>query len=197
MHPEILSIILFGIVAAYTPGPNNFVAFYSGFNFGIKRTLPHIFGVTFGFPFLLLCMALGLINVFKIYPLIQEILKYLGTLFLIYLAYKISFSGSVNGENKNKNPVKFIETFIFQFLNPKGVIASVIVVSTYIDTGENFVNYTTQIIILALIISVTSITLWTLMGRFLRKFATNQKFINYFNYAMSLLLLLSIISFYL
>ena len=197
MHPEILSIILFGIVAAYTPGPNNFVAFYSGFNFGIKRTLPHIFGVTFGFPFLLLCMALGLINVFKLYPLIQEILKYLGTLFLIYLAYKISFSGSVSGENKNKNPVKFIETFIFQFLNPKGVISSLIVVSTYIDTGENFVNYTTQIIILAFIVSVTSITLWTLMGRFLRKFATNQKFINYFNYAMSLLLLLSIISFYL
>jgi threonine/homoserine/homoserine lactone efflux protein len=50
MHPEILSITLFGIVAAFTPGPNNFVAFYSGFNFGIKRTLPHIMGVTFGFP---------------------------------------------------------------------------------------------------------------------------------------------------
>ena len=197
MHPEILSITLFGIVAAYTPGPNNFVAFYSGFNFGIKKTLPHIFGVTFGFPFLLLCMALGLINIFKLYPLIQEILKYLGTLFLIYLAYKISFSRSISGENKNKNPVKFLETFIFQFLNPKGVIASVIVVSTYIDSGENFISYTTQIIILAFIVSVTSITLWTFMGKFLRKFATNQKFINYFNYVMSLLLLLSIITFYL
>ena len=44
MHPEILSITLFGIVAAYSPGPNNFVAFYSGFNFGITRTLPHIIG---------------------------------------------------------------------------------------------------------------------------------------------------------
>ena len=197
MHPEILSIILFGIVAAYTPGPNNFVAFYYGFNFGIKKTLPHIMGVTLGFPFLLLCLALGLINVFKLYPLIQEILKYLGTLFLIYLAYKISFSGSTNQENKNKKPVKFIETFIFQFLNPKGVIASIIVVSTYIDPGKNFINYTTQIIILALLVSVTSITLWTFMGKFLRKFATNQKYINYFNYAMSLLLLLSIITFYL
>ena len=57
MHPEILSITLFGIVAAYSPGPNNFVAFYSGFNFGITRTLPHIIGVTLGFPFLLLCVA--------------------------------------------------------------------------------------------------------------------------------------------
>ena len=197
MRPEILSITLFGIVAAFTPGPNNFVAFYSGFNFGIKRTLPHIIGVTLGFPFLLLCLALGLINVFKLYPLIQEILKYLGTLFLVYLAYKISFSESTKQENKNKNPVKFIETFIFQFLNPKGVIAAVIVVSTYINPGENFVNYTTQILVLALLVSVTSITLWTFMGKFLRKFATNQKFINYFNYVMSLLLLLSIITFYL
>jgi len=188
---------LFGIVAAFTPGPNNFVAFYSGFNFGIKKTLPHIIGVTLGFPFLVMCLALGLINIFKLYPLIQEILKYLGTLFLIYLAYKISFSEPSNQENKNKNPVKFIETFIFQFLNPKGVIASIIVVSTYIDPGENFINYTTQIIVLALLVSVSSITLWTFMGKFIRKFATNQKFINYFNYVMSLLLLLSIITFYL
>ena len=197
MHPEILSIILFGIVAAFTPGPNNFVAFYSGFNFGIKKTLPHIMGVTFGFPFLLLCVALGLINIFKLYPLIQEILKYLGSLFLIYLAYKISFSNSQNQENRNINPVKFIETFIFQFLNPKAVIASIIVVSTYINPGEKFVSYTSQIIFLALLVSITSITLWTLLGKFLRKFATNEKFINYFNYVMSLLLLTSIITFYL
>ena len=197
MHPEIFSIALFWFVAAYTPGPNNVVASYSGFNFGITRTLPHIIGVTFGFPFLLLCVALGLINVFKLYPLIQEILKYLGTLFLIYLAYKISFSNSQNQENKNKNPVKFIETFIFQFLNPKAVIASIIIVSTYIKVGENFVSYTTQIVILALLVSVTSITLWTFLGKFFRKFATNQKFINYFNYVMSLLLLLSILTFYL
>ena len=188
---------IIGIVAAYSPGPNNFVAFYSGFNFGIARTLPHIIGVTFGFPFLLLCVALGLINVFKLYPLIQEILKYLGTLFLIYLAYKISFSSSKNQENKNKNPVKFIETFVFQFLNPKAVIASIIIVSTYISVGENFVSHTTQIVILALLVSVTSITLWTFLGKFFRKFATNQKFINYFNYVMSLLLLLSILTFYL
>ena len=73
-------------------------------------------GVTFGFPFLLLCVALGLINVFKLYPLIQVILKYLGTIFLIYLAYS-SFSGSENQETKNKNPVKFIE-HLFSIFKP-------------------------------------------------------------------------------
>ena len=197
MHPEILSITLFGIVVAFTPGPNNFVAFYSGFNFGVLRSIPLIIGVTLGFPFLVLFLSLGLINIFKIYPLIQEILKYLGTLFLIYLAYKISFSGVSKNENKNKNPIKFYETFIFQFLNPKGVIASVILVSTYIYPGETFVSYTTQVFLIAILVSVTSITLWTFLGKFFRKFATNQKFINYFNYAMSLLLLTSIITFYL
>ena len=196
MHPEILSITLFGIVAAFTPGPNNFIAFYSGFNFGIKRTIPLIIGVTLGFPFLLLCVALGLINIFKLYPLIQEILKYLGTLFLIYLAYKISFSKSTNVENKDKNPVKFINTFIFQFLNPKGVLIGIIIVSTYVEYGENYLNYATQVVLYAFIVSLSSITFWTIVGKYLRKFATNEKFIKYFNYVMSVLLLLSIITFY-
>ena len=197
MYTNLLPLILFSIAAAFTPGPNNIVGSYSGFNFGIKKSLPLILGVTFGYTTLITLLAAGLKEIFDIYPILRNIIKIIGSLFLIYLAYKISFSKSTNVENKDKNPVKFINTFVFQFLNPKGVIASVIVVSTYLDPGENFVNFTTQIIILALIVSVTSITLWTFMGKFIRKFATNQKYINYFNYVMSLLLLISIITFYL
>ena len=195
MHPEIVSIALFWFVTAYTPGPNNVVASYSGFNFGIIKTLPHIFGVTLGFTSLVLFLTIGLINVFKLFPIIQEIMKYLGTLFLIYLAYKIATS-TTSDETKKENPVKFIETFFFQYLNPKGVTVAIIVVSTYVELGENYINYATQVVLLALLFSSTSITLWTFIGKFLRKFATNEKFIKYFNYAMSCLLLLSIITFY-
>jgi len=196
MHPEIISICLFWFVTAFTPGPNNIVASYSGFNFGIKKTIPHILGVTLGFTALIISLIVGLINIFKIYPNFQEVLKYLGTLFLLYLAFKISFSSSDKSSN-SESPVKFIETFIFQFLNPKGVIVGIIVVSTYIQVDENYINYSLQVIILALLFSITSITSWTLVGRFLRKFATNEKFIKYFNYAMSVLLILSIFTFYL
>ena len=100
MHPEILSISLFWFVAAYTPGPNNIVASYSGFNFGIIKTLPLILGVTLGFTSLVFFLTIGLINVFKLFPIIQIIIKYLGTLFLLYLAYKISFSGASTEVNK-------------------------------------------------------------------------------------------------
>ena len=195
MHPEILSISLFWFVTAYTPGPNNVVASYSGFNFGITKTIPHILGVTFGFTSLVLLLSIGLINVFKLFPIIQVVMRYLGTLFLIYLAYKIAFSGNSN-ETKKENPVKFIETFLFQYLNPKGVTVAIIVVSTYVELGENYMNYATQIVALAFLFSITSITLWTFVGKFLRKFATNDKFIKCFNYVMSCLLLLSIITFY-
>ncbi|MBT5441090.1 MAG: LysE family translocator [Candidatus Marinimicrobia bacterium] len=195
MHPEIFSISLFWFVAAYTPGPNNVVASYSGFNFGIKKTIPHILGTTLGFTSLVLLLTIGLINVFKLFPIIQIVIRYLGTVFLIYLAYKIA-SSTASDEIKKENPVRFIETFLFQYLNPKGVMVAIIVVSTYVELGENYLNYATQVVALAFLFSSTSITLWTFIGKFLRKFATNDKFIKYFNYAMSMLLLLSIITFY-
>ena len=195
MHPEIVSICLFWFVTAFTPGPNNVVASYSGFNFGFSKTIPHILGVTLGFTSLVIFLSIGLVNVFKLFPIIQIVIKYLGTLFLIYLAYKIAFS-KTSKETKKENPVKFIETFLFQYLNPKGVSVTIIVVSNYVELGENFVSYATQIILLAFIFALSSITLWTFIGKFLRKFATNDNFIKYFNYVMSGLLLLSIITFY-
>jgi len=195
MHPEILSMALFWIVAAYTPGPNNVIASYSGFNFGIKKTLPHIFGVALGHTFLIFLLTIGLVNVFKIFPIIQVSLKYLGSIFLVYLAYKIYFS-KIDSEKKNENPVKFIETFLFQFLNPKGVLIGIIIVSTYVEHGENYLKYATQVILFAFLVSLSSITFWTFVGKYLRKFATNEKFIKYFNCVMSLLLILSIITFY-
>ena len=195
MHPEILSMALFWIVAAYTPGPNNVIASYSGLNFGIKKTIPHILGVTFGFTFLIFLLTIGLVNVFKIFPIIQVSLKYLGSIFLIYLAYKIYFS-KIDIEKKNENPVRFIETFLFQFLNPKGVLIGIIIVSTYVEHGDHYFIYATQVILFAFVVSLSSIIFWTFVGKYLRKFATNDEFIKYFNCVMSVLLLLSVITFY-
>ncbi len=196
MHPELISLCLFMFVTSCSPGPNNIVASYSGFNFGILKTIPHMLGVIFGFTVLVSLMNFGLVNVFQKFPIIQEILKYTGSLFLIYLAYKISFSKS-SSENSKKNPVKFIETFFFQFINPKSVIVAVIMVSTYVDRGEDFLFYSFWVIGIAFLFAIISINFWTLVGKFLRRFATNEKFIKRFNYAMSFLLLTCIATFYL
>ena len=186
MHPEILSLSLFMFATSCSPGPNNIVASYSGFNFGLAKTIPHMCGVIFGFTTLVIIMNFGLINIFKKFQILQEILKYTGSIFLIYLAYKIAFSKNKSDES-SKNPVKFIETFFFQFLNPKAVIVSIIMVSTYVEKGDNFINYSIWVIGVAFIFACFSIVFWTLLGKFLRKFATNEKFIKIFNYVMSFL----------
>jgi len=191
-----LSLSLFMLGTSCSPGPNNIVASYSGFNFGVIKTFPHMLGVIFGFTTVVCVLNFGLINIFKIYPLIQEILKISGSIFLVYLAYKIAFSKNVK-ENKKENPVKFIETFFFQFLNPKGVIVAIIIVSTYVESGNNFINYSFWVILVSFLCALISITFWTFVGKFFRRFATNEKFIKVFNYVMSSLLLACIATFYL
>jgi len=195
MHPELLLLIGISLSLGFTPGPNNAVAAYSGFNFGIRKTLPLILGVGFGYTTLIILINFVLISTFKNYPIIQEIIRVLGTFFLIYLAYKISFS-KISLDGKTENPVKFFDKFIFQFINPKGVMAGVTLSSNFVEQGENYLNHSIWVIIVCSITAFLSITSWTILGKFLRKFATNNNFIKRFNYAMSLLLIFCIIGFY-
>ena len=194
MHPELFLLIGISFSLGFTPGPNNAVAAFSGFNFGIKKTVPLILGVGFGYTVLVILINFVLISTFIKYPLIQEVIRILGTIFLIYLAYKISFS-NISSKSDNINPVTFIDTFIFQFVNPKGVMAGITLVSKFVDNEK----YLTSSLIVILVCSFTaflSISTWTFLGKFLRKFATNNNFIKRFNYAMSLLLIICIIGFY-
>ena len=195
MHPELLSLIGISLSLGFTPGPNNAVAAYSGFNFGIRKTLPLILGVGFGYTTLIILINFVLISTFKNYPIIQEIIRVLGTVFLIYLAYKISFS-KISSDGRTENPVKFLDKFIFQFINPKGVMAGVTLSSNFVEQGENYLNHSIWVIVVCSVTAFLSITSWTFLGKFLRKFATNNNFIKRFNYAMSLLLIVCIIGFY-
>ena len=196
MYPQLVPLILFCCAAAFTPGPNNILGSYSGFNFGIKKSLPLILGVTFGYTSLLITLSAGLIIVFKNYPFLQSILKISGSLFLIYLAYKISFKNKL--ETKEiKNPVKFLNTFFFQYINPKGVIIAIICISTFVESGSNYLFHTMVVVIVSFIVSAASISSWCLLGKFLRRFATNKKFIQIFNYIMSFFLIVCVIIIYL
>ena len=134
---------------------------------------------------LIILLSVGLFNLF------QDPSKRMDT-----ASNKIAFSKS-NSSDSSENPVKFIETFFFQFLNPKAVIVAIIIVSTYVDSGENFINHSLWVLALAFIFACFSIFFWSLVGKFLRKFATNEKFIKRFNYVMSFLLLTCIVTFYL
>ena len=195
MYPDIPALAIFLFVGAFSPGPNNLLASYSGFNFGIKKTLPLVYGVTFGFPIVLITVNSGLTIVFNKFPMFQEILKILGSGFLIYMAYKIAFSNK-SDEKEIKNPAKFFNMIIFQFINPKAVLIAIITVSTFISQNENFVRDSIIVISFAIFFSFTSIMSWSLLGKFLQRFANNEIFLTKYNYTMSFLLIICVIMFY-
>ena len=195
MYPDIPALAIFLFVGAFSPGPNNLLASYSGFNFGIKKTLPLVYGVTFGFPIVLIAVNSGLSIVFNKFPMFQEILKILGSGFLIYMAYKIAFSNK-SDEKEIKNPAKFFNMIIFQFINPKAVLIAIITVSTFISQNENFVRDSIIVISFAIFFSFTSIMSWSLLGKFLQRFANNERFLTIYNYTMSFLLIICVIMFY-
>ena len=195
MYDQFIPLVLFGIATGFTPGPNNIMSSYSGFNFGFKKTIPLMLGVIFGWTSMLTVMASGLIIIFQKYLFLQSIIKVLGTIFLIYLAYKIAFS-SVSESEQIKKPVNFFDTFLFQFINPKGVMVAMIAVSTFIDVQNNYLRDASIVIITYFFVAVFSVSSWCLLGKYLRKFATSKNFIKKFNYTMSFLLIVCVIMFY-
>ena len=195
MYDQFLPLILFGIATAFTPGPNNIMSSYSGFNFGFRKTIPLMLGVIFGWTAMLAVMASGLIVIFQKYVFLQNIIKILGSIFLIYLAYKIAFSSTTHSENIKK-PVNFFDTFLFQFINPKGVIVAMITVSTFIDVQNNYLRDALIVLTIYFFMAVFSVSSWCLLGKYLRNFATNENFIKKFNYTMSFLLIVCVIMFY-
>ena len=209
IHSDLIAFILFCSAAAFSPGPNNFMASYSAFNFGIKKTLPIIYGVTFGFPLLIICINFGLSIIFKKYPDIQNIITVTGTIFLVYMAYKIATTK--NTQNKeSKNPATFVNIVLFQFINPKAVICAAFITSTFISQ-ENFIKDSMIIILLAIIISFLSIVTWSLLGKYMTIGESEKKLSNLpiilslplkiiaknFNFLMSGMLILTIIILYL
>ena len=196
MYQQFIPLIFFSIAAAFTPGPNNIIGSYSGFNFGIKKSIPLILGVTFGYTILITLAAGGLNVIFTTYPTLKTIIKIIGSIFLIYLAYKISFQSQIK-EKRIKNPVKFYDTFIFQFINPKGVFAAITSISLFVELGENYVFHSIIVITVSFFCAITSITSWCLLGKFLRRFTENKKFIQRFNYTMSISLIVCVMLIYL
>ena len=196
MYPQLIPLIFFSVAAAFTPGPNNIIGSYSGFNFGIKKSLPLIFGVTFGYTILITLAAGGLNIIFSSYPILKTIIKIVGSIFLIYLAYKISFQSQIQ-KKTIKNPVKFFDTFIFQFINPKGVFAAITSISLFVELGDSYLFHSIVVIAVSFLCAVTSITSWCLLGKFLRRFAENKNFIQRFNYTMSFSLIVCVILIYL
>lgn len=185
---------MFSIATSMTPGPNNIMLLSSGLTFGYKKTIPHILGVVIGFPLMTIFVGLGLGTFFELYPFAFKILKVLGILYLLYLAWKIANSEPKFKENnENSQALKFLPIVLFQWINPKNWIKIITAISVYVTSVE---HASTQIIVITSIFFITvlfSANSWALGGVVLKKLIKSDVGIKRFNIIMAILLVLSIL----
>ena len=188
----LFALITFYFVMYVTPGPNNAMVLTSGLKFGFLKTVPHMTGITIGHVLQLILVCLGLGKIFQIFPQLQNILKILCALYLLYLGYKIIGSFSKIKEDKSR-PLKFHEAALFQIVNPKAWTISSMVASGFLPKDGNLVFSIFFIALIALIICPISISPWAAFGSAIKNIVKNNKIKVIIEYFLAFLLLITAI----
>ena len=182
------ALISFYFVMYVTPGPNNAMVLTSGIKFGFLKTIPHMSGITIGHVLQIIVVCLGLGKIFQMFPEIQDFLKIICALYLLYLGYKIIGSFSKIKDDGSR-PLKFYEASLFQLVNPKAWTISTMVASGFLPKDERLIISISFISITALIICPLSISVWAAFGSGIRNLVKNNKKKAFVEYFLAILLL--------
>jgi len=186
------ALVSFYFVMYVTPGPNNAMVLTSGIKFGFLKTIPHMSGITIGHVLQTIVVCLGLGKIFQMFPEIQDFLKIICALYLLYLGYKIIGSFSKIKDDGSR-PLKFYEASLFQLVNPKAWTISTMVASGFLPKDERLIISISFISITALIICPLSISVWAAFGSGIRNLVKNNKKKASVEYFLAILLLITAI----
>lgn|SRR3954470_4500142 len=193
LSPQLVwAFLAFAVVMFFTPGPNNIMLLASGLNFGFRRTLPHVAGVTFGFAFMVGVTGIGLGAVFTSIPMLQNVLKYAGAGYLVYLAVAIGRSGPPDpGELERRRPMSFLAAALFQWINVKGWVMAISTITAYAAIAAYPWNVGLQVVVSVLMGAGSSVA-WALSGSALQSWVRSPRAVRTFNIVMAILLLASL-----
>jgi len=186
-----IPLVIFLSAAIFSPGPNNVIAMSVGFNYGFKKVIPHLLAVVVGFSIMLFVVGIGIKEIILKYHNAFEIMKYLCSLYLLYLAYKIATS-KAEFNSTEVNPITFKESLMFQVINPKSWIAALSVITIYLPK-ENFMTALFVTILISDVLIIMAISAWAVLGKSFNKLFNNEKTARIFNYSMAMLLTISVL----
>ena len=189
----ILASIPFMTSMGITPGPNNILVASSGVNFGFRATIPHILGITVGYPLMLFIVGIGLAKIFIAVPLIHAVLKYISIAYLLYLAYRITVASAPGEARSQAKPLTFLQAAAFQWVNGKAWVISLGAVTTYTMVNQTLPLQILAMTAISVVITLVSVSCWTFFGAFMRQYLNIEKRRRHFNYAMAALLVASIL----
>lgn len=182
------TLAVFAATMTGTPGPNNMMLTASGANFGYRRTLPHLVGVTLGVASLIAVVAAGLGVVFKLYPWVQDIMKIAASAYLLYLAWRIATAGAPSDKAaKDRRPMTLLEAALFQYVNPKAWAMAVSAVGTFTLSGGDY-GWSAMVIVLTFMaVGFPLTSLWAGFGVWVGKVLSSERSWVVFNRLMGIL----------
>jgi len=184
------ALIIFALVSSITPGPNNLMLMASGANFGFRRTIPHMLGISIGFMVLMLLTGLGLAQVFDLYPVSHLILKILSAVYMLWLAWKIANAAAVQQRDAAGTPMTFLQAAAFQWVNPKAWAMALTANTVYVG-GVGAWALAFACLVFASV-NLPSVSFWTIAGQQMARFLTNPARLRAFNWTMAALLVASL-----
>jgi threonine/homoserine/homoserine lactone efflux protein len=185
------AVVGFCFVTCFTPGPNNTMLMASGLNYGVRRTVPHMLGVSIGFPVMVFCVGLGIAQVFTVYPVLYLILKVVSIIYLLWLALQIAMADRVKTEGGGSKPLTFMQAAAFQWVNPKAWVMAVGISATYLVQGA----FWTSLVIFSMIFLVAGLcssSSWMLGGAGIKAIIANRSWVRAINIVLALLLVASL-----
>lgn len=185
-----LALLGFAFVTSVTPGPNNMMLLASGVNFGLRRTVPHMLGISIGHAVMVFLVGLGVAGVFLAHPLALAALKVAAVGYMLWLAWKIARSGAPGEGKAGGRPMTFLQAAAFQWVNPKAWAMALGAVAAYVPE-PSVAAYATVAGVFASV-NLPSVAVWAAAGQGLRRWLDDPRRLRAFNWGMAALLVLSL-----
>jgi threonine/homoserine/homoserine lactone efflux protein len=187
----VIAIVAFAFVSSITPGPNNMMLLASGANFGVRRTLPHMAGVSVGFGIMVLVVGLGFAGVIMTQPWLFGVLRWVGAAYILYLAFKIATADGLGAKDAAARPMTFLQAAAFQWVNPKAWAIALGAVTTY-ATKDRLILDVAVITLLISLVNAPCISIWAVFGVAMKRVLRRPSSLRAFNVCMALLLVASL-----
>ena len=186
----LLALLGFAFVTSVTPGPNNMMLLASGVNFGLRRTVPHMLGISIGHAVMVLLLGLGVAGAIHAAPWAGLALKLASVGYMLWLAWKIAHAAAPGAGKVVGKPFSFLQAAGFQWVNPKAWAMALGAVAAYAP-GGNLADVALVAGVFAAV-NLPSVTLWAAAGQGIRRWLEGPGRLRAFNWTMAGLLVLSL-----
>lgn len=178
----------FMVPLVFSAGPNNLMCAASGAQAGFKKTLPFIAGINSSLLIVSFVIGLGIGKITEVLPGVSRVVTIAGSLYLLYLAYKLVKAGSVDVENRTDTAPGFGDGFLLNTLNPKGLVGLSIMFNEFISNQGSLFSQVLILVVLTVLISSSAHFLWTAAGKILSSMLKSPKAIQIQGYIFGIML---------